>query len=352
MENGKISTSAPNFTGSSFIEKAVNVLGDGICIVDDTAHLLYINQQFAELIHLRMGRWPVPGELVYSFMPAERQEKHRELLLKALDGENSVLEFLYTADNSDRWLRVEYYPMPNEDGHNAAVCIRAIEITESIALKKILDSEQRNRHKNIIKATIEAEEKQRSQIGRELHDNVNQVLTTIKLYAELCLRDELDNRSLLEQIVQRSNYCIEEIRALSRRLASPSIEEQSLEDLIQNLADSIMATQKIEIRFRSSGMKGKVLQQDIQTAIYRIAQEQFTNILKYAEATTVDIILVYIDNTVAMQIQDNGKGFDFSLVSPNSGLTNMVRRAETFGGTISFDTAPGRGCSITTEFRV
>ena len=119
---------------------------------------------------------------------------------------------------------------------------------------------------------------------------------------------------------------------------------------MQNLVESVRVTQKIVIRFRSSGMKGKILKQDVQTAIYRIAQEQLTNILKYAEASIVDVILVHIENVVALQIQDNGRGFIYDADKKTSGLTNMIARAETVGGKIEFDTAPGKGCTVTAEF--
>ncbi len=337
-------------TTTSLLEKALTVLQEGICIIDENARILYINDALLNILKVRIGKMPAHRDSIFDFIPEDRRPAHREALEKALNGLRSFFEFSYVNRKEEHWVELEYCPMNDESSGQKIICLRTKDITESVILKKKFQAEQKNQQNRIIKATIDAEDKQRGQIGRELHDNVNQVLTTIKLYAELCLKEGIDKKELLEQIVKRANYCIEEIRNLSRRLTSPSIEEQSLEDLIQNLVESVRATQKIIVRFRSSGIRGKVLKQDVQTAIYRIAQEQLTNILKYAEATIVDIILVHINQVVAMQIQDNGKGFIFEADKKTSGLTNMISRAESVGGKIEFDTAPEKGCTVTAEF--
>lgn len=340
------------YASSHLLEKALSVLQDGICIVDRKASFLYVNASCQNFLEAQSGRRPHAGDCLLDFVGPGRLEAHKDYLAKAFEGQTPQFEFAFYHNGNERWLKLEYYPMPPAEGEEHSVCIRSREITEKMILKKKLDEEQKNQQKKILKATIEAEKKQRQQIGRELHDNVNQVLTTVKLYAELCLSEEKVNPSLLEQIATRTNYCIEEIRNLSRKLSAPSVEDQNLEDLMQELVESVRVTQKIVIRYRSAGIKGKILKPEVQIALYRIAQEQFTNILKYAEASIVDVILVLADNVVAMQIQDNGKGFEYDENLESSGIANMIDRAESAGGRIEFFTAPGSGCCVTVEFNL
>jgi len=335
---------------STAIEKALSVLRDGICLIDRSLKVAYINTYLQKVAQAHIGKKPKVGEHILAHVPKERKPIHQDFIDKAFLGKSSVFDFSYKTRGKEHWMQMEYYPIIEYTGEIQFVCIRAKEITENIELKKKLTKEQEEQNKKIIQATINAEEKQRTQIGRELHDNVNQVLTSIKLYAELCLKEETASKPLIEKIIERTNYCIEEIRSLSRKLSSPSIEEQNLRELMENLVEEIRATQKVAIRFRSIGLNNRQLKQEVQTAIYRIVQEQMTNILKYAEASIVELIIVSIDNEVAIQVQDNGKGFVLNESNKGTGLLNMINRVTAVGGRIEFKTAPGTGCTMTAEF--
>jgi signal transduction histidine kinase len=179
---------------------------------------------------------------------------------------------------------------------------------------------------------------------------VNQVLTTVKLYTELSCYDEVPNKKLLKRSVEQINYCIEEIRSLSRRLAVPKLGELSLEELIKDLVETINFTKKTSIKFLSHGIKNREFNQELQTTIYRIVQEQLTNVIKYAHAGSVNVVIAGTNTDIAIQVQDDGIGFDLKEKSRGNGITNMISRAETMGGTLRFETSPGNGCTMTAEF--
>jgi signal transduction histidine kinase len=240
--------------------------------------------------------------------------------------------------------------MPDEDGLIDHVCVKAKEITDKVLLERKLEKERADQKNKLIKATIEAQEKERNLIGRELHDNVNQVLTTVKLYTELCYYDEIPSKELLGRSIKQINYCIEEIRSLSMRLAVPRLGELGLEELIRELIDTINSTRKTSIEFLSHGIKNKEFSQELQTTIYRIVQEQLTNVIKYAHAASVKVIIAGTCSDIAVQVQDNGVGFDLAEKKRGNGIINMISRAETMGGTLHFETSPGLGCSMTAEF--
>src|SRR5206468_12821764 len=134
------------------------------------------------------------------FIVPDRLEIHKDFISRAFENEPSSFEVEHPGNS---WYEVGYYPMPDEKGAINHVCIKAKDISQRILLEKKLLQERKVRKNKIIKATIEAQEKERSLIGRELHDNVNQVLTTVKLYAELSYYDEVPNKDLLKRAVQQ-----------------------------------------------------------------------------------------------------------------------------------------------------
>jgi PAS domain S-box-containing protein len=331
----------------SLLEKALFILQDGICIIEKDTTINYINSAGQELLEKQLGRRPLVGDRILDFVLIDRIEMHKEFITKAFENESSSFEVEHPGGV---WYEIGYYPMPDEKGIVNYVCIKAKDITTRVELERKLLRERKARKNRIIKATIEAQEKERSLIGRELHDNVNQVLTTVKLYTELSYQEEVPNKDLLKRSVQQINYCIEEIRSLSRRLAVPKIGELGLEELIKDLVDTLNTTKKTSIKFLSHGIKNREFTQELQTTIYRIIQEQLTNVMKYAMANSVKVIIAGTNNDIAVQVQDNGIGFDLKGKSHGNGITNMISRAETLGGSLRFETSPGHGCTMTAEF--
>lgn len=331
----------------SLLERALLTLQDGIGVIEKDFTISYINAAAQDLLQKQFNRNPVAGDFFLDFVDTERLDLHREFISKAFESETSVVEIELAGPI---WYEVGYYPMPDEKGVITHVCIKAKNITQRKLLEKRLMQERKERKNKIIKATIEAQEKERSMIGRELHDNVNQVLTTVKLYTELSYQDETPNKELLKRAVHQINYCIEEIRSLSRRLAVPKSGELGLEELIRDLVETINITKKTSISFLSYGIKNREFRQELMTTIYRIIQEQLTNVIKYAHARTVKVVIGGTQNDIAIQVQDDGIGFDLKEKSKGNGITNMISRAETLGGFLTFETSPGNGCTMTVEF--
>jgi signal transduction histidine kinase len=331
----------------NLLERALFILQDGMCIIERDSTINYINSSAQDLLEKQFHHRPSIGEKLLNFTGGEGIEIHKEFILKAFENDPSTFQMEHS---NGTWYEIAYYPMPDDRSIVNHVCIKAKDITKRISLEKKLLQERKARKNKIIKATIEAQEKERSLIGRELHDNVNQVLTTVKLYTELSYHDEVPNKELLKRAVQQINYCIEEIRSLSRRLAVPKLGELGLEELIRDLVDTINVTKKTSISFLSYGLKHRDFTHELQTTIYRIVQEQLTNVIKYAHATSVKVIIAGTNDDIAVQVQDNGIGFDLKEKSKGNGITNMISRAETVGGILKFETSPGNGCIMTAEF--
>jgi PAS domain S-box-containing protein len=245
-------------------------------------------------------------------------------------------------DGEQRWLQSSIHLMPEKKNSPQRFFIISTDITE----RKKLEAELLQQQKKTTAAILAVQEKERAIIGQELHDNVNQVLTTIKLYNEICLDDVAKNQALLQKSVQLLQTTINEIRSLSKRLSAPSLGKMKLSESVKELMESLAATGRMAISLDLSGIEELDVNHELHITIYRIIQEQLTNIIKHAEASDVKVVIDFMDHHLYLSVVDNGKGFSLYEQKGGMGITNMITRAESLHGTICIDTAPGKGCTL------
>lgn len=252
---------------------------------------------------------------------------------------------ILNANNEWRWLESRGVNLLN-DPYIKGLVITSRDITERIELQTQLDQRSKEIQKEMTAAVIKAQENERSQLGQELHDNVNQVLTTVKLYNEM-LRDGLGKQEdLLGKSIYHLQTCINEIRSISKRLSAPTLGHISLQDSIKELVESINLIRRVNIIYTIDGHISSIASQELHLAIYRIVQEQLNNILKYAEASYATIEISLKDHTLSLMIKDDGKGFDMAQKKEGIGITNMKSRAENLNGNFHINSAPGQGCMV------
>jgi two-component system sensor histidine kinase UhpB len=198
----------------------------------------------------------------------------------------------------------------------------------------------------LARATIGGQERERAEIGKELHDNISQTLSIIKIYISMAAEGDDDWRQLLAQSEAMVNRCINEIRAISHTLIPPPFKEEGLIAAVDTLIDRIRVARPFSIHFRYDEGKGKEIDEEEQLALYRIIQEQFNNIIKHAAATRVDVELTENEEQVFLQITDNGQGFDTGNKGKGVGLNNMLSRVRVFDGDLEIISGRGEGCTL------
>jgi PAS domain S-box-containing protein len=232
----------------------------------------------------------------------------------------------------------------------AAMLILAKDVTRNIELQNELMEEKVARQREIARASIMVQEKERSEIGRELHDNVNQILTSVKLRLEFMGNAMADTEKHRLISLNMVTTVIQEIRRLSRSLVPPTLDDVGLIPSISDLADTMNTVGALKVRFSHKDFEEDVLPPGLKLTVLRIIQEQTTNILKYAQATEAAIELHQRGSALQLQITDNGIGFDIQQVRRGIGLTNIANRAEIYHGQLSLNSAPGKGCVLEVNF--
>lgn len=222
------------------------------------------------------------------------------------------------------------------------------DVTERIKIEDEFAKTNERHRRETARARLEAQEKSRSEIGRELHDNINQMLVASTLFLKRALIVPDETTELMKTGISIIDDTIEEIRKLSSSFVPPSLKLVSLEEAIKHLAKKFTLTNtnvEFDIDFNESE-----LNEGHKINLYRIVQEQFSNIIKYAHASTVWVKLKKENELLTLEIRDNGLGFDPSKTSGGIGLSNIVYRAEAYNGKAVIDSAPGKGCIISILF--
>jgi len=223
-------------------------------------------------------------------------------------------------------------------------------IKSDARLKDGLSREIRIKERQILEATQDAKENERSDIAKELHDNINQLLAASKMYIDMAKRGGEKSTMYLGRSSQYTLEAIEEIRKLTKGLTSDIIKNLGLIEAIENIARDTMETSSLKISMQLGSFDEYGFDDKFKLNIYRIVQEQLNNILKHAKAHFVSISLKQSSTSVVLEISDNGVGFDTSKKSKGIGLANIKSRAMAFKGTADFVSTLRKGCTLRVTF--
>jgi PAS domain S-box-containing protein len=249
----------------------------------------------------------------------------------------------------NKWGRVmivEITSHPMDYMGKACVQVIVNDVTERIRLEKELALQQKLKQQQITEVVLGAQERERYELGQELHDNINQILATSKLYLDVAIEEKEPRLELLAKSRKNISVAIEEIRKLSKDLITPSLNDLGLTQSIKELIRSIQSVGKMRIRLNISGLDEAELLPEQKINIYRIIQEQLNNILKHAQAGEVVIELNKVKEQVRLRLADDGKGFDPRVRRKGVGISNIISRAELYNGKVEIESAPGKGCQL------
>ncbi|MGB5029710.1 MAG: PAS domain-containing protein, partial [Chitinophagaceae bacterium] len=220
------------------------------------------------------------------------------------------------------------------------------DITGLKELECQLMEEKLERQREISEMMIRAQEKERTRIGHELHDNVNQILSSTKLFIEMLKPSGKEQKDFKNKSIEYISLALEEIRKLSKELVVPQLKDNSLIPAVKQIINDIHLSTPILIKFVHDH-EADLLTAAKKVTLFRILQEQLKNIIKHSRAGNVYISLQRNGADIALVIKDDGIGFDLSQTHRGIGLSNIYERVRFYNGTADIKTAPGEGCTLT-----
>lgn len=193
-------------------------------------------------------------------------------------------------------------------------------------------------------AVLQGEEQERQRIAQDLHDSIGGMLANIRMSIS---SNEVYQAS---DIVEKIDRSISEMRRISRNLMPETLKNLGLEIALKELCES-MTHKHLSIQFDAFGVSDNI-PFPIQLALYRIAQESISNVIKYAQANNVIVQISQDDNTLALTVEDDGVGFDKSKVTYGLGLRNIENRVRLMNGKVDIHSEKGDGTTINVECHV
>jgi two-component system, chemotaxis family, CheB/CheR fusion protein len=284
---------------------------------------------------------------------------------------DQVLDKLQTIEREvtttdDRWFLMRILPYRTSDDRINGVVLRFTDVSErrqafeavhaaELKLRLANDNalkEARAGRDDAVDRLVLAQETERRKIARDLHDQLGQQLTALRLQLEILKGRVVEDAKAFDQIeeIQTITRRIEsEIDFLSWELRPLALDDLGLQAALNNFVESWSDHAQIAAHFHSRGLDSIRLTPDAETQLYRIAQEALNNVRKHAGATRVDVLLESRDHHVVLIIEDNGSGFD-TVAKLNRkhglGLLGMRERAMLIGGTLEIEAGPEKGTTV------
>ncbi len=282
--------------------------------------------------------------------PDDREKVHE--VFQRLDPKklaiNNILSCEYRFQKANGEYAIVYdvaYIILNDEGKPVRMIGSKRDITQQKELESKLIEVEIEKQIGINKAMIEGQEKEKIELSQELHDNINQLISTSKLYMEVAKRGAT-NTEMIDRAIETLSIAVQEIRKLSKSLNPATVNQLQFVDAVEQLIFDIEETEKLEIDFDHSEFDYNITLPQLNLYLYRIVQEQLNNVIKYAKTDKATIVLKNNEHYLYLRIADNGVGFDTNLHRKGIGINNIINRVTLFKGLIDIDSAPGKGCAI------
>jgi PAS domain S-box-containing protein len=248
-------------------------------------------------------------------------------------------------NNDHILLEVVMSPVKDDKDNIVGVSTIARDVTDRNRAAKALQDKQN------LQKLIQAQEDERKRIARDLHDELGQQLTSLRLKLDsaknLCRDEEICGK--IEEIQKVAESIDKGVDFLTWELSPSILDDLGLAAAIENYVRQWSLQTGVQAELISTNLKKTRLAPEAETNLYRIVQEALNNVYKHAKAKTVDVVLDKREDLINLIIGDNGTGFNPKSKKKRSkglGLTGMRERATLLGGTLEIESAAGQGTTI------
>jgi PAS domain S-box-containing protein len=289
---------------------------------------------------------------VLDIRPVEEQQRIIDIAIEMREKHvrQTSLSVHLNRQQKRMYMNIAYFKMVYNG--EPAIMSLAVDQTEKIKLEETLEKERKRMQNEITEAVINAQENERAELSKELHDNINQVLTTARLMIERGLANKMNQEEVLQLNLKYLTTAINEIRKLSQSLMPPSLNEITLHDALSQLISNYNALKLFKINYTNDLEEEDILNAPTKLTIFRIIQEQLNNIVKHSGATIVALKISYKEHLLSISVSDNGKGFIVNADNAGLGLKNITSRAHLFNGQVSIQSELNKGTELKVQFTV
>jgi len=332
-----------------------NGVNDGIGVVDPaTGKFLEVNRRWMEMTGYtaKGARGLSIGALCLSGDEYTPDDACHRVQAAARKGPQLFEWLAQTKDGRPHWVEVNLKRAVINDQDRLLTVVR--DISERKRAEEALKESEREL-RQLTSQLLRVQEKERRRVARELHDELGQALTVLKINL-VALEDQMgpeqqDLKANCEHMLSYIDTVIENVRRLSWDLSPSSLEDLGLSAALGYLVDETCRTHNLQAVVAMDEID-HLFTPEIQINIYRMFQESLTNVVKHAGAGRVTVNVSRTDGKVSFMIRDNGRGFNVGRVMDGKaakrglGLTAMNERAHMVRGSLQILSRPGRGTTV------
>lgn len=329
--------------------------GSFIAVANPEGRLLEINPE-AERVTGWQRQELLGRDFLELYIPEDYKQAVRADIAKVVAGqETRGLEVpIKLRDGSERQFIWNINRLLGKNGE----VLGAIAVGQDITARKRAEEELKASEQKLRVLTsqiLTAQEDERKRISRELHDELGQSLTVLKLGLRAAGRQLLEPPEIKEELGNMTLYLdevIDKVRRLSRALSPSILEDLGLVPALKYLVNEFSRYYQIRHEFDLDDLD-RLFPKEAQIIIFRIFQESLTNIAKHAQATRVNLAIRRDDGPVLLEVEDDGLGFEVSQIlgrcstEKGLGLAALSERAKMLGGSLQIQSRQGQGTRIT-----
>ncbi|MGC8781312.1 MAG: PAS domain S-box protein [Anaerolineae bacterium] len=325
--------------------------------LDCEGQITFCNEYLAKVVGLH--RTEVIGSNWFErFVPADQRRQAQEQFGRLLDVSSIAAHFesdLLTAQGERRTISWNFTTTRDINASVIGVTGIGEDITDRLRIAAARDDlltqviAAHDRLQALSRRLVRVQEEERRSLARELHDEIGQSLTGLKMMVDMSLKAPDSAEANLRRAQGLLNDLIGRVRSLSLDLRPAMLDDLGLLPALLWLIDRFMLQTGLQVSFHHSGLEGRRLAPEIETAAYRIIQEALTNVARHADADHAFVKAVAEGGFLHIEVHDHGRGFDPAVALAagyTAGLSGLRERADLLGGRLIIDSAPGQGTCI------
>jgi PAS domain S-box-containing protein len=323
-----------------------------LAFLDEGIGEAYVSPQIEAMLGFTQEEWlNDPVRWYHQIHPEDKARWSVEAAQMFLSGEplRSVYRVL-ARDGRVVWFHCEARMVRDAEGRPWFIHGVAFDVTELKQAEKA-QREDSERLQILSRRLMQVQETERRYIASELHDEIGQVLTGLNLSLELISRlppEEI--KASLSEAQTLVNDLMTRVRNLSLDLRPAMLDDLGLLPALLWHIGHYKSHTQVRVTFKHSGLEGRRFAPEVETAAYRIVQEALTNIARHAGVAEATVSVWAEGQTLGLQVEDQGVGFDAETPHLSSGLSGMRERTVLSGGQFTLESEPGKGCRLMAQW--